>query len=300
MNLATKKQTILFRSEKYMELPETLLIVTAGDNDSGNEEVLEIPQNNRPWKYDYTLKVGDNDINDNKIEYIYEKVPGKYFIYHIGDFDLQFVAEDETIISKDSKFNRLWLQIADYLSNDKSLRKPYITHLAYAIKNLHDGSPDSAYDALTSTYDGMTRQLKRRAVLPYLFGASTLVLISLITYFAVYKYGDLNVLGHIIFCAVVFSGLGGFLSIAISLRNLNVDVQDGFYTKAVFGFIRIAIAMISGVAVYYLIESNIALTFIKELKNINAFYAAFFIAGFIEKLVSNLMLGFEDKAKPKA
>ena len=271
-------------------------------NDSRNEAapISSVNSIDQPdYKYDYNLKVGENDKNGNKIEYIYERVPGKYFIYHIGNFDLQFVAEDEAVISKDSKFNKLWLQIADYLANDSTLRRPYIAHLAYAIKNLHDGSPDSAYQSLTSTYDSMKRELKRRAIVPYLSGAFALVLISLIAYFAVYKWGNLNELGHTIFCAVVFSGLGGFLSIAISLRNINVDVQDGLWTKAVYGFIRIVIAMISGVAVYYLIESNIALTFIKDLNNINAFYAVFFIAGFVEKLVSNLMLDFEGKTKSK-
>jgi hypothetical protein len=143
----------------------------------------------------------------------------------------------------------------------------------------------------------MTRRLKRRSVIPYLAGAFSLVLISLIVYFAIYRLGNLNNFGHIIFSAVVFSGLGGFLSVAVSIRDVPLDVQDNGWTKAAYGFIRIIIAMISGIAVYYLIESGIALTFIKDLKNQNAFYAAFFIAGFIEKLVANLMLGFEGKSK---
>jgi hypothetical protein len=287
-----------------MEEHESLAIVAFHiENDSRNEDILETPQNSRNqphYKYNYNLKVGDNDRNGEKIEYIYECVPGKYFIYHTGYFDLQFVAEDETLISNNAEFNRIWFQIADYLANDYSLRQPFIAHLAYAIKNLHDGNSDTACNSLVSTYDSMTRRLRRRAVLPYLTGAFALVLASLISYFLVYLYGNLNDFGYMIFNAITFSAMGGFLSVAISLRNINVDVQDNFWTKAVYGFVRIIIAMISGVIIYFLIEGKVAFAFLKDIQNLNAYYIAFFVAGFSEKLISNLIFDFGNKGNSKA
>ena len=282
-----------------MEEQESLAIVAFRiENDSRNEETPETSQHSRNqphYKYNYNLKVGELDRNGEKIGYIYECVPGKYFIYHTGYFDLQFVAEDETLISNNPEFNRIWFQIADYLANDYSLRQPFIAHLAYAIKNLHDGNPDTACSSLVSTYDSMTHRLRRRAVLPYLTGAFALVLTSLISYFLVYLYGNLSDFGHLIFSAIVLSALGGFLSVGISLRNINVEVQDSFWIKAVYGFVRIMIAMISGVIIYFLIEGKVAFAFLKDTQNLNAYYIAFFVSGFSEKLISNLMFDFGNK-----
>jgi hypothetical protein len=277
-----------------MEEPETLIILAAR-NDQSNDEDTQTSLDNSGWKHNYNLKVGDKDEDGDVIEDIHERVPGKYFIYTIADHDLRSFAEDETILSSNAKFNQLFYKIGDYLSNDPSLRKPFVSHLSFALKNLYDGYPDIACDGLTVTYDNMTRVMKRRAPLPYITGAFVLVLISLISYFLVYRFGNLNDFGYMMFSAVALSGLGGFLSVAISLRNINVDVQDHFMMKAAYGFIRIVIAMISGVIVYFLIEGKVALVFLKDLQNANTFYIAFFVSGFSEKLVSNLLFDFENK-----
>jgi hypothetical protein len=249
------------------------------------------------FKHNYGLKIGDIDENGSKIEYIYECETGKYFLYHIKGFDLQIIAEDETLIGKNAKFNKLILQIGDYLSNEPALRGLYITHMVHAVKNLFDGNEDSAVETLASTYDSMTRYLKRHAVIPYLLGAFVLVFISLIAYFVSYKFGWLSSFENTLFSAVVLAALGGFLSVAISLRNISVEVQDNFGVKAIYGVVRIVIAMISGIIVYYLIEGKIAFSFIKDFQNFNTYYIAFFFSGFSEKLVSNLMLDFEKKDK---
>ena len=275
---------------------------------SETDSVSEKTENTEPspvelpikYKYNYELKVGDDDRFGNKIEYIYENVVGEYLIYHIEDFDFQIQAEDQTLIGKNIKFNRLILQIGDYLSHERILRKRYITHIVHAFKNLYDGNEDVALDTLVLTYDNMTRYLKRRAIVPYLFGAFLLVLISLITYFVTYLVGNLDNFGHTIFSAIVLSSLGGFLSVAISLRNLDVDIQDKFWVKTLYGFVRILIAIISGVIMYFLIEGKVAFSFLKDNQITDTYYIAFFIAGFSERFVSNMLFSFEKAGDNKS
>lgn len=276
------------------------IIILAVSGKHKPEEKPTSPQesaNQSDSEINYDLIKGDRDRNGNIIEYIYARMPGNYLIYRIENYELKVIAEDASLISSNTVFNKSLVQIGDYIAGDLELKKTYSHSIAFAIKNLYDGNTEIACSSLATTYENISRYLKRRSVAPYLLGSFGLVLISLIAYFLIYRFGNLNDFGHILFSAVVLSALGGFLSVAISLRNVSVDIQDSFKLKMVYGAVRIAIAMISGVIVYFLIEGKIALSFLKDFLNINTYYIAFFIAGFIEKLVANLMLDFEKKDK---
>lgn len=152
-----------------------------------------------------------------------------------------------------------------------------------------------AISSLEATYNNITRALKRKAEAAYVGGAILLVLIAPLVYLATYKIGDLSDLGHILFCAVVFSATGGFLSVALNVKNLDVDVQNPYWTIMLYGAQRIFLAMICGVFIYFLITSKILLAFFQDLSNINLYYVAFFLCGFSERLVPNLMLNFEER-----
>lgn len=277
---------------------------------SGNAQPKLLPNGNQPnWKNRYDFKVGDSDHSGLKITKIHQRSPGNYLIYETSDSKLRFIVEDTTVISKNVDFIILWLKIADYLDSDETLKETYNSYLSFAVKALHDENPATAFKVLTSAHDNITRRLKRRTVLPYLTGAFAPVLFSLIVYLFVYLGNrsnyvssnfKLNEFGYMIFSAVTFSSIGGVLSVAISLKNLNVDVQDNVKMKAVYGFIRIIIAMISGVIAYFLIEGRVAFGFLKDLQNINTYYIAFFVSGFSEKLVSNMLFDFETKGTKTA
>jgi hypothetical protein len=259
-------------------------------------EVPPIEKTPSSHRYDYNLKVGQSDRNGKKIEYIYACVPGVYCIYHIDKYDIQIIAEDEGSMTKDAEVNKLLLTVGDYFANDYKVRTKYISYMAYAVKTFYDDNKKNARQALTLTHENILRYLERKAEFAYLTGAFLMVLISLLTYFVVYKVGDLSDLGHIIFCAISFSAIGGLLSVSTSSGNIKVDVQNPFRTKVFYGATRIMIAIISGVIAYFLVDSKILFAFIKDTNNIHAFYVVFFLAGFSEKLIPNIMLDF-DKTK---
>jgi hypothetical protein len=246
--------------------------------------------------FNYHSKVGDPDPIGRKIEAIYYSADKRYFIYHIDDYSLQIVAEDATLLSKDLKVNEIYGRILDYLASNPEMKRKYVKSIAFAVKTLYDGNSDVAVNSLEATYNNITRSLRRKAEAAYMGGALILVLTAPIVYLITYKIGTLNNLGHIIFCAAVFSALGGFLSVALNVKKLDVDVQNPLGTIMIYGAQRIFLAMISGVFIYFLIASKIFLAFFEDLQNINVYYVAFFLCGFSERLVPNLMLNFEDKS----
>jgi hypothetical protein len=244
-------------------------------------------------EFNFYSKVGDLDPIGRRIEAIYFSSDQNYFIYHIGNYSLEIVAVDGSLLSKNSKANEIYGRILDYFASNAELKRKYVKSIAFAIKTLYDGDSEIAINILEATYKNITRFLKRKAELAYLLGAITLMFIGLITYFLTYKAGNLNDFGHIIFCALIFSSLGGFLSVALNVKNLDVDVQNSFPITMFYGAQRVFLAMISGVFIYFLISSKIFLAFFENLQNINIYYVAFFLCGFSERLVPNLMLNFE-------
>ncbi len=231
--------------------------------------------------FNFHSQTGDTDPLGRRIDEIYFTSDNKYFIYHTSNFRLKIIAKDGTLMSRNLKVNQIYVQIMEYLSTDPALRKKYNRTVAFAVKTLYEGDLDVAVQSLESTYNNIIRSLQRKAETAYLGGAFLLVLIALISYFVTYKVGDLNSLGHIIFSAVVISSLGGFLSVSLNVKNLEVDVQHSQNTIMAYGAQRIFLAMISGVFIYFLILSKIFLAFFQDLGNLNIYYVAFFLCGFI-------------------
>jgi len=266
-----------------------------------NEDLTDKPKTPPvTYKHNYDLEVGKKDCNGYLIEEIYACEKGKYCIYHTPKYSIQIIAENEALMSGNVKMNKFFMMVSDYFSSDLDLRKKYLSNMAYAVKTFYDGNPDSACDALNLTHNYILRYLKRKAAIAYLMGAFGMVLIVLITHFTLYRMDTLDVMGNILFCAATFSSLGGLLSVSTSSGKIKIDVQNNFYIKAFYGSTRIIIAIISGVITYFLINSKLLFAFIETSNNIHAFYVAFFIAGFCEKLIPNMMLDFDRKESSRS
>ena len=91
--------------------------------------------------------------------------------------------------------------------------------------------------------------------------------------------------------------MGVFLSTVIGVKNIKVDLQNTLGIKTVFGGLRIAIAIVSGIVIYFLIQANILLGFIKDTSNPSLLYVAFFLSGFSERLIYNLMIEIQGRIK---
>lgn len=262
---------------------------------SQSELIQKPPEDSEESEFNFHSKPGDKDPLGREITVVHYSSDGNYFIYQTGDHSLEIVAADGTLLSKSERGNEIYVKILDYLASNPELKRKYFKSLAFAVKTLYDGNTNIAVKSLEATYANLTRSLRRKAEVSYIGGALLLVIIAPIAYLITYRIGDLSELGIILFCAVVFSALGGFLSVTLNAKQLDVDVQNTFQTIMFYGAQRILLAMISGIFIYFLITSKVFLAFFEDINNINIYYVAFFLCGFSERLVPNLMLNFDDK-----
>jgi hypothetical protein len=239
--------------------------------------------------------VGDKDSSGRKIKFIHAKVLGKYIIYETTERQV-LIAGDSVSLANNSRLNKLLTQIADLTTHTPSLKEKYNSSSAHAMKIFLDGDADASHELLRDVYKDMTRYLMRRAKVAYQAGAALLMLLSLIVFLIAYRLGISNQLVARLFYATVFSSMGGFLSVALSAGKLKIDLQNNLGINALYGSLRILMAMISGVIVYFLIEERIVLAFLKDTSDINGFIIASFISGFSEKLIPNLMNHIEAKS----
>ena len=89
--------------------------------------------------------------------------------------------------------------------------------------------------------------------------------------------------------AMTYASIGGFLSVASTLKSIQIDSSDFGWFQFFYGAIRIIISMLSGLALYILIRSELVLPQLNYQENIFIIYILAIIAGFSESFLPNLL-----------
>jgi hypothetical protein len=259
---------------------------------------LENGSNGNPeLEYNYNLKVGDEAPSGGRINHIYAHEKDKYLIYSTDRFKRPIViAEMENLLTDNPGVCKELLQIRDLKENDPHLKNKYNEAYAQALRTLLDGHPESGLESLRTLRTEMENYLKREATYFYLIGAAVATFLVLIVHLGFYMNESyFRPKTQEVFYAVLFATIGGFLSVATGSRKINVELQNDEVKKAIYGALRIAIAIFSGVLVYYAIRGGLALEIVKTSNSMFALYFLCAAAGFLEKLVPNLMHNLENK-----
>lgn len=254
---------------------------------------------NKKCKYNYDLKVGELDYSGARVTRVYSQQKDKYVIYSTDEKLYPVVtAEDETPLREDTDICNEILQYRDYKENDPHLKDRFNAGYSLAISTILEEHPDVGRAALRTVIEEIESFLQREATFYYMLGAVLATAIVLVNYLIFYQFESaFDVRTQIVFHAVAFSALGGFLSVALGSGKVNVELRNDELSKAIYGALRIAIAIISGVIVYYALKSYVFSTL--QLSE-TALYVICAGAGFLEKLVPNLMHNVESKSGLKA
>jgi hypothetical protein len=88
-----------------------------------------------------------------------------------------------------------------------------------------------------------------------------------------------------------FAAMGGFLSVALGFRNLDIDVDANWFTNCLVGASRILIAILAAVFAFLLVRSGVVLNILSHTDKSSEYgwYALAMAAGFSERLVPNIM-----------
>ena len=83
--------------------------------------------------------------------------------------------------------------------------------------------------------------------------------------------------------------LGGFLSVVLGFRVIEIDCDANWFLNCLIGSSRILVAMVAAVFAYFVVKSGIALQPLAEANSPYGFYTVAILAGFSERFVPNIM-----------
>jgi hypothetical protein len=172
---------------------------------------------------------------------------------------------------------------------------------AKAMLHICENEVEAAITLLTTYLEFVTRLRNKKAQLQYLFGSFILTALTLILG-GIALYSELSDIQSVDiqlqFAAAIFmAAMGGFLSVLVNLKKLQVDVESGVAINVFGGISRIMIAIIAGIAALVLVKADIMFGFINKTEYGESFYGLLtlcFLSGFSEGLIPNVLKRIEN------
>ena len=100
-------------------------------------------------------------------------------------------------------------------------------------------------------------------------------------------------------CCILFSGIGGFISIVARLHTLDIDIYAPWSLLGFTGVLRLSLAMACGMLAFFIMKGKIV-SFVGDPDNIFAYFVISCVAGASEHFIPGVLekLGGEAKSNP--
>jgi hypothetical protein len=244
------------------------------------------------------LEAGDTDSFGNKVSRVLASdAHKKYVIWETTDGQI-LVDSDDQKIENTPALTSLTLAIGSLVTGRKDLEGKYNSNIGYAYKLCLEGNEHGAIKTLNETLAEIRKVLKRQrsSKLAYLSGA--LIFAALCeALWVLFKFLEPRhpSLGSYDTAAagVAVSILGGVLSVALSLGNRNLDLDDPFAMTMIYGALRMVIALLAGFAATLMVRTGVVLSFLKNQDAFGGYLLACFLGGFSERWVSKSLGSLE-------
>ncbi|RNC83329.1 MAG: hypothetical protein ED557_11565 [Balneola sp.] len=237
-------------------------------------------------------KVGSKNLSGDKIIKVYHRKEKKFLIYETEKSDLvSFNTIPNSHYSKNLILIEKELSLIKGLLRRKSQKKIFNPRIAAAIKCAFYDEVKTSKIIIEDVLGSIAKYKVRRGRLVYLFGSICLgVLIVVLSSLLQFESTVPITLFHI----MLFSVLGGFLSISTNLKNIEIDIESANnYIHFITGMTRIMISIISGFLASYVIESGLVLKSIINPENkIELVLVLIATSGFSERLIPNILEKF--------
>jgi len=217
-----------------------------------------------------------------------------YIIYKAkGDYKIIDYA-DETSLIYEKNLNKLAFLRAklDACLSNKSAYKRFRNQIAIFYKQCLLGNEDVANKLYDKIINDANLFKYYTARLIYMFSCVIALAILLSSCYFLRHNSYIN-FSPLFLKVMIFGGLGGFISVAISIKKIDLDVDFFNWSQLVYGILRIIIAIICAIILYILIKSGFLL---KEFQNQKyVFFLFAIVAGFSETFVPNILKKVESK-----
>lgn len=255
------------------------------------------------------LIVGVNDFDGNQIEKIYVR-GDEYIIYGIANvseaesfrvlIDTEVEADPNGLVGR---FEEIKEDVVNFRSilfkgvHDKSVKHQAANAVSTALR----GDVEKARKIFQGISDRVAKEYKsiQYGRIFYLSGSFALVFLFSMLAILFYIFRECNFVKNIaemkyISYVIVFSGLGGVLSVCINIKNMEFERDSVWYLFFIYGVQRILIASLCGILSYILIRGDLIFTFI--MNSANPYFGMMAVcaaAGFSETLIPNALKKIE-------
>ena len=233
------------------------------------------------------VKIGDNFKGDIvKQKYFYDN--DKNFIIFKNDKDEVIYYGREQITNISSALGKC--NYIKELLHSKRMKKWIDAQKAAALNEFFLGNKEKSEEILEvsiETAENTERARKRLIYVGvYLIAVSLLMIILILTknFYPEWQYMKYLEI-------VIFGSFGGFVSLNTRLEKIEFSLYETTWSYVLVSVYKIAFACISSIIIYFLIESDIILSVLKNSPGV--IYIAATLAGFSESLLPNVFSGLE-------
>ncbi len=262
------------------------------------------------------IKAGDRDSLGKVIKKIFIKSTRnkkgktaekevKYLIYETNDGMLYYDALNE-FAKKMVKYSSQLQFIAALLDIDISLRKKYNLTLANSFRKIFESEDN---EELRLFFEELKSNIKKNifsvARLRYLkrYLSYILIVLSVVLLFwwynstisGTYFFNDFDELFINSLYLAAAGAIGGFISITLKINKLEIDPFIPFKRTILDADVRVILAMIFGVLIYWFLQSGFVSFIVTDKLNFNTINGKFLslsiavVAGFSERLIPNIL-----------
>ena len=249
----------------------------------------------------HEMKVGKLDLHGRKILDVLWATE-HYAVYSHSNGISPKYSDDPELAHKQ---RHAYSQIGPQLSSVQALRTGAIRRtesinreISRAISQSLEGYVEHAHEILVDVHTRLHKLRRLHDRLQYLLSccAVTLLAIAGLAIALLLDSGGSDLSPVLIMQIAACGAIGGFLSVCVGVRRLNIDPDSGWTGNVVSGGSRIIIAIIGAVFVYFAMVSNLLFGLIPIAESATAIFAVSIAAGFIESVVPNLFAGSGDQS----
>jgi hypothetical protein len=257
-----------------------------------------------------TLKVGGTDQNNNLIVHIFAR-GDEYVVYEIKTSRLidsvrvridNLTPTDETgVLANYGQIRMEFVRVKEhlYLAVDKDSIKSRVANiLAHGIIT----NPAEANEKFRELREDIKKEYKSQFYNRIKLLAAPSFLLIIFAFLSAFLTCNCGRTADICFCEMLYvlTGgiIGGYFSMLIGIRKLRCEEDTNKYRLMYlcYGLIRIMIAILGSVIIYFAIKVDLIAGFCNELNNPTLGYIVFSVlAGFSESLVPNFLTKLESK-----
>ena len=224
----------------------------------------------------------------DKITQLFSAQP-TYLIYEGNDCgEVTVASSDSTIKARLSKLSPKMATVTELLVND-SLKKKYIDQIALAYREIAEGNDEKAFEVVDNIIDSVVTYKRNLRNGRFYYLLSCLAMLTLVIAFSYFlKHYDFLKEITPYFYYMTYAAIGGFLSVSRNIKKIEIDASEFGWRQTIYGAIRILIAMLSGLIIFVVIESDLILP---QLDSTNFYLVSLLaiVADFSESLIPNLL-----------